>query len=130
MQIFLRWCQQISTRNHTIDARVVPLRYLYHVKVNLRRPKVRYTISYFMLGHWTGFFLWLLFHNWLICNDLFFWTNRPQSRPRCPGEVSECAPVFNYLIICDVVQMNYHLLLGDLLARALPLTLDRALEQL
>jgi hypothetical protein len=38
--------------------------------------------------------------------------------------VSECASVLNYLIICDVVQLNNHLLLVHLLARAFPLTLD------
>jgi hypothetical protein len=44
--------------------------------------------------------------------------------------VREGASMFNYLIICNVVQLNNHLLLVDLLARALPLTLDWALEQL
>lgn len=77
-----------------------------------------------MLGHGTGFFLRLLFHNWLVSYQFFFRTHRPQSGTRCPGEVSEGASVFNYLIIRDVIQLNNHLLFVDLLARALPLTLD------
>lgn len=103
---------------------VVPLRYLKHVHVNLRRPKIRYAVPDLMLGHGTGFFLWLLFHNWLICYEFFFRTHGTQSGPRCPSEVSDSASVLNYLIIRDVVQLNNHLLLVDLLAWALPLTLD------
>jgi hypothetical protein len=123
VSIFLG-CPQIPTRNHITDARVVPLRYLKHVQVNMRRPKIRYAVPDLMLGHGTGFLLRLLLHNWLVSYQFFFRTHRPQSGPRCPGEVSEGASVFNYLIICDVVQLNNHLLLVDLLARALPLTLD------
>ena len=123
VSIFLR-CPQIPTRNHATDAGVVPLRYLKHAHVNLRRPKIRYAVSDLMLGHGTGFFLWLLFHHWIICYQFLFRSHRPQSCPSCPGEVSECASVLNYLIICDVVQLNNHLLLVHLLARALPLTLD------
>jgi len=75
-----------------------------------------------MLGHGTGFFL--LFHNGLISYEFFLRAHSPQSGPRCPSEVSEGAPVFDYLIIRDVIKLNYHLLLIDLLAGAFPVTLD------
>ena len=113
---------QIPARHHTADARVVPLRDLKHVQVNLRGPELRYAVSDFMLGHGTGFFL--LFHNGLVCYEFFLRAHSPQSGPRRPSEVSEGAPVFDYLIIRDVVKLNNHLLLIDLLALPFPVTLD------
>ena len=101
---------------------MVPLGYLKHVQVNVRGPELRYAVSDLMLGHGTGFFL--LFHNGLVCYEFFLRAHSTQSGPRRPGEVSKGASVFNYFIICDVVKLNYHLLLIDLLAGAFPVTLD------
>jgi hypothetical protein len=115
-------CPQIAARYHSTDARVVPLGYLKHVQVNVRGPELRYAVSDLMLGHGTGFFL--LFHNGLVCYEFFLRTHRAKSGPRSPSEVSEGAPVFNYLIIRHVVKLNNHLLLIDLLAGAFPVTVD------
>ena len=101
---------------------MVPLRDLKHVQVNLRGPELRYAVSDLMLRHGTGLFL--LFHNGLVCYEFFLRTHRAQSGPRRPSEVSEGAPVFNYLIISDVIKLNNHLLFIDLLAGAFPVTVD------
>ena len=115
-------CPQIPARHHSTDARVIPLGYLKHVQVNVRGPELRYAVSDLMLGHGTGLFL--LFHNGLVCYEFFLRTHRAKSGPRRPSEVSEGAPVFNYLIIRHVVKLNNHLLLIDLLAGAFPVTVD------